>query len=234
MRKFLFRLGLLTALMMPQVSLAEELPHPEFVAAAASITPQLQTGTLLFSEGDCLAVRVYTASQYTHVALVCIEEGEPFVYDSMNGVGVRRLSLAEYFASQAPHELHVLQPCRPLTAEQGSELQAYLSSQLGRPYSIHHHLTGKRADGVHCSEYATDALMAVGLITAQRPPKVSPASLATGVTQAGIYAAGGSVDLVPPAPTQEPAANRCHQWWLDTKQCTISCCQKLSGWFLCR
>src|SRR5690606_25692047 len=103
MHKLLFNLALLTALMMPQVSLAEDLPHPEFVSAAASITPELQTGTLLFSEGDCLAIRVYTASPYTHVALVCVEEGEPFVYDSMNGVGVRRLSLAEYFVRESPH-----------------------------------------------------------------------------------------------------------------------------------
>jgi hypothetical protein len=234
MRKLLFSLGLLSALIMPQVSLAEDLPHPEFVAEAASLTSQLQTGTLLFSEGDCLAVRVYTASRYTHVAVVCIENGGPFVYDSMNGVGVRRLRLAEYFASQSPHEIHVLHPCRPLTAEQGSQLQAYLSSQLGRPYSIHHHLSGKRADGLHCSEYATDALMSVGLITAQRPPKVSPASLSTGITHSGISAAGGTVTLDPPAAPQEPAANRCHQWWLDTKQCTIICCNKLSGWLLCR
>lgn len=234
MRHFLFGLGLLAALTCSQVSLAGEPLPPEFAATAASITSDLQTGTLLFSEGDCLAVRIYTASAYTHVALVCIEEGEPFVYDSMNGVGVRRQSLAAYLAGEAPHEVHILQPCRPLTAEQGTALQTYLNSQLGRPYAIHHHLTGKRCEGVHCSEYATDALMSVGLITAQRPPRVSPASLATGITQTGLYAVGGSIDLEPAAPPQEPAANRCHWLWLETKQCTIACCDKLAGWFLCR
>ena len=54
------------------------------------------------------------------------------------------------------------------------------------------------------------------------------------ITQAGIYAVGGSLDLEPPAPAEEPAANRCHWLWLQTKQCTLSCCDKLSGWFLCR
>ena len=41
-------------------------------AAAADIGPQLQTGTLIFSQGDCLAVRVYSASSYTHVAAVVV------------------------------------------------------------------------------------------------------------------------------------------------------------------
>jgi len=205
------------------------------VAVTANrIAPQLQTGTLLFSEGDCLAIRVYTASKYTHVAVVCIEGGKPYVYDSMNGVGVRRLSLARYLAAESPNEVQIFQPRRTLTAEQGSQLEAALRSQLGRPYAVKHHLTGERAEGLHCSEYATDALMSIGLITAERPPRVSPASLAIGVTRTNIYTTGQTLDLEPPAPPREPARNRCHRLWLDTKQCTISCCDKLTGWFLCR
>ena len=122
----------------------------------------------------------------------------------------------------------------PLTAEQGSGLRGYLDSQIGRPYAIHHHLTGKRATGVHCSEYATDALISIGLLRANRPSKVSPASLVTGITRAELYDASATIDLSPPPPEREPANNRCHRLWLDTKHCTIACCEKLSGWFLCR
>lgn len=235
MRLFILALGLLGALLVaPSAGFGGEAVAAAPAVSAAEVAPDLQTGTLLFSEGDCLAIRVYTASRYTHVAVVCIEEDEPIVYDSMNGIGVRRQTLAEYFACESPHEIHVLHPRQPLTAEQGSQLQSYLHSQLGRPYAIGHHLTGKRNEGLHCSEYATDALMSIGLITAERPPKVSPASLAEGITRADIYTTGATIALEPPEPPQEPASNRCHQLWLDTKQCTRKCCDKLSGWFLCR
>ena len=106
------------------------------VATAAEMAPQLQTGSLLLSEGDCLAIRIYTASRFTHVAVVCVEAGEPIVYDSMNGVGVRRLPLAEYLAAESPHEVQIFNPRIALTAEQGRVLEESLRSQLGRPYGV--------------------------------------------------------------------------------------------------
>lgn len=203
-------------------------------AAAADIADDLQTGSLLFTEGDCLAIRAYTASPYTHVAIVCLVDGRPMVYDSMNGIGVRKLSLADYLATETPSEVHLFHPRRPLTTEQGTVLRDHLESQLGRPYAIHHHLTGRRSEGLHCSEYATDALMAVGLITAQRPSKVSPASLVAGITQADIYHSGETVELVAAELPPDVGTNRCHQLWIDTKRCTLQACDKLTGWFLCR
>lgn len=201
---------------------------------AAELAPQLQTGSLLFNQGDCLAIRVFTASPYTHVAIVVIEDGEPIVYDSQNGIGVRRQTLHEYLVSQSPDALHVFHPRRPLTAEQGRVLAAYLESQLGRPYSVKHHLTGRRAEGVHCSEYVTDALMSIELLHADRPPKVSPASLVTGITEGQIYNSGRTIDLAPPDAPEPEGMNRCERLWFDTKVCFGSCCDKLSGWFLCR
>ncbi|MCA9109853.1 MAG: hypothetical protein KDA52_07910 [Planctomycetaceae bacterium] len=206
----------------------------ELRQSAEELAPQLQTGSLLFSEGDCLAIRVYTASSYTHVAIVVIEQGQPFVYDSMNGAGVRKQSLTSYLIGQCPDELHVYHPARPFTEEQGRGLARYLDSQLGRSYSVHHHLTGQRADGVHCAEYVTEALMSIELLHADRPWKVSPASLQTGITTAGIYESTCIANLEPtPTPTLQ-GSGRCHQMWLDTKQCLGQCCHQLSGWFLCR
>lgn len=202
--------------------------------AAIDWSRTLQTGALLFSQGDCLAIRVYTASPYTHVAIVCREEGEPVVYDSMNGVGVRRLALADYFASECPNQVHLFQPRRPLTAEQERMLSTYLQSQVGRPYAIAHHLTGDRVAGLHCAEYATDALMAISLMQAHHPARVSPASLATGITQSGVYDLIARVDLIANVPPAEQGSNRCHQLWLDTKRCTFACCEQLQGWILCR
>lgn len=201
---------------------------------ADDLSLQLQTGSLLFNEGDCLAIRVYTASPYTHVAIVVMEEGQPIVYDSMNGAGVRKQTLSNYLITQCPDQLHVYHPQRRLTEEQGRGLAKYLDSQLGREYAVHHHLTGQRAKGMHCAEYVTDALMSIGLLHAEQPSKVSPASLQTGIMTAGVYTSTGTIDLTPPTEPMPKGSNRCHQMWLDTKQCLGVCCDKMTGWFLCR
>ncbi|QDU37195.1 hypothetical protein Mal4_15040 [Maioricimonas rarisocia] len=209
-------------------------PAPLPPQTAAEIAPTLQTGSLIFSKGDCLAVKVFTASPYTHVAVVVVEEGTPHVYDSMNGTGVRRLPLKEYLATQAPTVIHVYHPRKRLTREQEEQLRAHLQSRIGTPYAIRHHLSGKRADGLHCAEYATDALMSAGLIHAHRPPKVSPASLAEGVTIHHIYDDGRTIELEVESVPPPKGSNWCHQLWIDTKVCTSNCCSKLSSWFLCR
>jgi hypothetical protein len=87
---------------------------------------------------------------------------------------------------------------------------------------------------VHCAEYVTDALMSIELLHAERPCKVSPASLVTGITREKIYTAETTIELTPRVAAAPVASNRCHQLWLDTKQCMAGCCDKLAGWFLCR
>jgi hypothetical protein len=196
--------------------------------------PRLQTGTLLFSRGDCLAVRVYTASPYTHVAAVVVTVNGPMVYESANGAGVRKLPLKDYLTVQVPDCVQVVQPRRPLTPEQGRAFEAALESRLGTPYAVHHHLTGQRCEGLHCSEYVTDALMSIELIRAERPPKVSPASLLTGITTGKVYESGELFELVPPPAPRPTGTNRCHRLWLETSRCLATCCDQLRGWFLCR
>lgn len=203
--------------------------------SATVIAPQLQTGSLIFSQGDCLAVRVYSASPYTHVAAVVVEEGAAVVYDSMNGCGVRRLPLEQYLVAQAPERIHIFHPRQPLTDEQAARLAAALECRVGSPYHVLHHLTGRRSDeGVHCAEYVTDALMAIDLIHAERPANVSPASLAKGITLHEVYDAGETIELCRPAPLPETGSNWCSQLWIDTKLCCARCCDKMLGWFLCR
>ena len=152
----------------------------------------------------------------------------------MNGTGVRKLTLEEYLEHQAPDDVQLFHPVRPFSEEETKCYQSYLESQLGRPYSVKHHLTGKRAKGLHCSEYVTDALISINWLTAENPAKVSPASLADGITDSHAYLAGDRVELPFEAePIPEPS-NRCAQLWQETKDCTRRCCQKLSRWVLCR
>ena len=203
--------------------------------AVQEISQACQSGSLIFSEGDCLAVRCYTNSPYTHVALVMYEsEGLPYVYDSMNGVGVRKLRLDEYLETQAPDHVHLFHPKRPLTEPEVTGLRDHLESQLGRPYSVKHHITGKRSKGLHCSEYVTDALVEIEWLDVENPPRVSPASLAKGVTIHEVYQPAQQYSLpVILEPIPEPEGT-CAKLWQDTKECTWRCCSQMSRWFLCR
>ncbi len=64
------------------------------VAQVVAQIDSLPTGTLIFSKGDCLAVRVYTQSGFTHVARVAERGGRAYVDDTTNGAGGRRHEVA--------------------------------------------------------------------------------------------------------------------------------------------
>ncbi len=201
---------------------------------ADSLAGTLQTGTLLFSEGDCLAVRVFSRGSFTHVAAVVMEDGQPFVFDSMNGVGVRRQPLVAYLAAECPGEICVAHPRKPFSNQQAHDFRAHLQHELGRPYGIRHHLTGKRAEGVHCAEYVTDALQACEILRAKEPPRVSPSSLAEGLFPTRLYTAPQVVVLTA-APAALPAnSGWCERLWFDTKLCTVQWGVQFKRWFLCK
>ncbi|WP_166820138.1 C40 family peptidase [Thalassoroseus pseudoceratinae] len=202
--------------------------------AATILESHVQSGTLLFSQGDCLAVRIFTRSPYTHVAAVVEKDGEFFVYDSMNGVGVRKLTLLEYCRTECPETLHVYHPKRKFTGGKLRAFTRHLDSEIGREYGVKHHLTGERAAGIHCAEYVTDALCACQVVSAKRPPKVSPDSLRSGVEKSEIYYSALKIELNKPLPTASPESSCCQRFWFNTKQQTNRICAKLKGWWLCK
>lgn len=211
------------------------LEYDSAAVAARELTPRVQTGTLLFHQGDCLAVRVFTNSSYTHVAAVVVEDdGKPYIYDSGNGVGVRRQPLNQYLQHEAPAELALLQPRRSLSEEQASRFEAQLESRLGTPYAVLHHVTGKRGDGLHCAEYVTDVLIGCNMISAKSPPSVSPATLLEGLSGTRLYQVDCTVCLVRPEPPVNPKASWCSRTWACTKRCTVQCCTKLQRWMFCK
>ncbi len=202
--------------------------------AATILKSHAQSGTLLFSQGDCLAVRIFTKSPYTHVAAIVKEDGQFFVYDSMNGTGVRKLTLSEYCRAECPNTLHVYHPKREFTAGKLQAFVNHLDSELGREYGVKHHLTGKRAKGVHCAEYVTDALCACRMVSAKQPPKVSPDSLRAGIEAADVYESAMKINVCIPLATAPEESSCCQRFWFDTKQRTRLVCDKLIGWCLCK
>jgi hypothetical protein len=206
--------------------------HP--AEAVSEIADDLQTGSLIVSKGDCLAIKIYSASAYTHVAAVVVHGGQVCVYDATGGAGVRRQSLGDYLAAQKDNTLYLFHPCQPFVEVRASRFEQHLKNQVGRPYAIHHHLTGERAAGLHCSEYVCDALIAAETLHARQPSRVSPASLVEGILQSEVYQPGDVVQLVPELPARPSSQGWCALLWFDTKQCTRACCGKLRGWFLCK
>ena len=214
---------------------AEKVSVQSLGEAEARIRREVQSGSLLLTQGDCLAVRIYTKSPYTHVAAVVMRNGRPFVYDSANGHGTRCQPLKNYLTSQGPTQIHVFTPKREFSEKRARKMESWLDDQLGRPYGIQHHLTGDRAKGLHCSEYVTDALQHCGMLKAKRPSKVSPASLVTGITRHRLYAKSMIVEIESPKAPKPPTNE---SWgsslWNDTKSCTANCYRKTKSWIFCR
>jgi hypothetical protein len=215
----------------PPANANTPVPSEQTIAELAS---NLQTGSLIFSRGDCLAVRIFSQSSYTHVGGVVVKDGEATVYDSMNGAGVRKTPFVEYLRQQTPSEIHIVHPNTPFTDEKAIAYTDYLESQLGRNYAVRHHLTGHRCAGLHCSEYQTDALMAAEMIAAKNPPRVSPGSLLEGVMTARIYTEGNRVELKtvdPPHPVDRLWYQRV---WHNTSTCCAKNAIQMRRWILCR
>jgi hypothetical protein len=202
--------------------------------AAEVVAAELPTGSLIFSRGDCLAVKIYSVSPYTHVGAVVERGGKHSVYDSTGGAGVRKQALADYLAAQTDAAVYVYRPEKPFSDEQRVRFEEHLEAQLGRPYAIVHHLTGERRAGLHCSEYATDALVAADLLEVDRSPRVSPAGLRKGIVRDALYRHVATYHLEPERPQPEPEASWCSRMWSDTKECTGNCYRKMRSWVCCK
>jgi hypothetical protein len=226
-------LSILTAILLAAAPEPAPLALPASEAAAA-LARELPTGSLLFSQGDCLAVRMYTISPYTHVATVVEREGERFVYESTGGAGVRKQTLGAYFASQKEATVYLYVPAQPLSPEQCTRIEQHLESQLGRPYAIRHHLTGARCDGLHCAEYVADALIAADLLKPDQPSRISPASLLTEIEQSGLYLHAATLQLERAGETAPTDTGWCGRMWFETKECSQTCYRRLRGWFCCK
>ncbi len=208
-------------------------PHHQAVETAGS---ELKAGSLIFHRGKCLSVKLYTRSPFTHVAIVVPERKGPgwIVYDSARKHGVRKSKLSDYLEESSPDAISFLHPCNNLNPNQSEQLRNALDEQLGRSYSIKQHLTGNRAKGIHCSEYVTDALIAIDLLRANKPPRVSPASLFEGILQANVYRSGTILKVALPIAPVPKTESWCSRVWNDTKTCTSHCYSKMRQLIPCR
>jgi hypothetical protein len=202
-------------------------------AAVKNLTPRVQTGTLLTTKGDCLAVKVFSQSGTTHVATVVMQDGKPVVFDSANGVGVRCLSLRAYLKSQGTGDVHVYTPVKKFSTERAKKFEDYLDTQLGRPYAVKHHLTGNRVKGLHCAELMTDTLVHCRMLKVNNPARVTPASLIKGVTVGKLYSESRKVTIAALEVTEPPAKTWYGRAWQSTRQTSQKAYKKTKSLVLC-
>lgn len=216
-------------------------PEPAYVArhhAAAYLSPGVSTGTMLFSQGNCLAVRWSSGSRFTHVGMaIRSEDGKISVIDAMNGVGVREQPFRDYLAEIGDAELHVCPPAEPLTPAQASRFTGLLRSELGKPYTVRQYVTGSRTSGTHCAELAIKACDAAGILTAENPARVSPGSLHTGAIKTGVFTCYATIRMfdMPTETTDDQApCGWLGRTWTATKSCTVAGYRKCTGWLFCK
>lgn len=204
-------------------------------ATVQEIAQSVQTGSILASQGDCLAVRAYSLSSHTHVAAVVIQKGQPMVYDTVPQTGVRVSPLADYLMSQRPCDVQLLHPTKPFSETQAAAFEKHLQAQIGRPYDVKHFATGRRCQGLHCSEYLTDALIASQHLQSSNPARVSPADLVNSLAKYKVYQTGTTHNLPePPDPPAVVSTTWYGRAWQGTKECTHDCWVQTRRWFCCK
>ena len=229
------------ALLSPAVACAD--PNVDSVAVVKLTAPQatsalgesLTPGTVIFSKGACLYVTAYTGSDITHVGIVADDEnGQPVVFDSMKGSGVRSSSVAAYLEEMKDAELLIYRPVEPLAKPDRDRLRLALSDDLGRPYDVAHYLTGRPSEGLHCSEYVTETLSEVGYLRSGRPSDVAPGQLADGISMMRRWGDVERIQLIEPDPVKPTGLSCCESFWWDTKECVSETGDWFSGVFFCR
>lgn len=115
--------------------------------------PKLQSGDILFissGSGQGKAIQLATHSKYTHVGVVFLENGVPFVYHAVEPV--QKSTLAQFLAYSADGNYTVkrLKDKTPLTAANQQKMCKMAQSLLGKHYDIYFDW---KDDEWYCSEF---------------------------------------------------------------------------------
>ncbi len=203
-------------------------------AALLCSAPAVQDGSLLFLENSNLFVELYTGDGITHVAVVLHEDGVAYVYEATPGE-VRRVTLDEYYAALSrinqrrandrKIRVWLAQPAEPYSARQLAALRTWLDSQLGRRYSVKSYVRG-HSDGIHCAEYAAQALCRAARLDLTRCQDESPGSLFEKVKPLSRPLA--VIQLEEPAEPPSWRQQSTAQWNVFANWCSWSCWESLT------
>lgn len=113
----------------------------------------LKTGDILFISnpwGQGKAIQLATHSQYTHVGVVIVENGKPFVYHAVEPVTKSTLEEFISFSSDGNYVAKRLRDQSVLSAANTEKLKKMAAALLGQHYDIYFNW---KDDEWYCSEY---------------------------------------------------------------------------------
>jgi uncharacterized protein YycO len=119
------------------------------VSAAA---PVLRDGDLVFQtsrSGQSLAIQRATHSPWSHMGVVLVRDGRPFVFEA--SATVRYTPLGTWAARGDGGAYTVRRLKQPLTTRQAAKLRAAAGKYAGRPYDLYFEWSDER---IYCSELA--------------------------------------------------------------------------------
>ena len=96
-----------------------------------------QTGDLVFHasrSAQSRAIQLATGSRYSHVGLMVLRHGQPYVYEAAGRV--KFTAWADWVARGADGHFVARRLKTPLTATQQQQLRAATARYLGRPYDL--------------------------------------------------------------------------------------------------
>jgi hypothetical protein len=140
-------------------------------------------GTLLFLENANSVVKVATGGKIGHVAIIMHEGSQPWIYEA-TPARVRRVTPATYYEELArinakrddDQKIRMLAvaPEQPYTDAESKAMREFLSSQMGRRYSVINYVKNQEGDGIHCAELAASCLSASGRHSFGEPRSIHP------------------------------------------------------------
>jgi len=116
----------------------------------AHAAPPLRDGDIIFQtsrSAQSAAIQRATHSAYSHVGLIFVRDGRPFVYEAI--ATVRYTPLAEWIARGAGGHYVVKRLERPLASGDVAKLRKAAEAFVGRPYDLYFEWSDQR---IYCSE----------------------------------------------------------------------------------
>lgn len=121
-----------------------------------------QDGDLIFqhsSSSQSTAVQLATNSYYSHCGLIFYMNGEAYVYEAIEPVGVRKLDQWIASGEKSHYAVYRLKD-KALTPKELETMKSYLKAQLDKHYDLGFNWSDKE---MYCSELAYKTYKAIGI-----------------------------------------------------------------------
>lgn len=124
-----------------------------FICCGQAKKTELQTGDIIFQDfsfGNSQAIKLITHSKYSHVGMIVMLDGKPFVYEAVQPVQVTPFEEWISRNKKSEYEVKRLKNAAELfTAEKTEALKTEMNKYIGKDYDGRFEWSDKR---MYCSE----------------------------------------------------------------------------------